>query len=397
MRFSIVGLNHKQTPVEIREKLAFAESELPQALPQFGSGPERVLVSTCNRVEVYFASDTDYDAQTLAVDFFKRARGVEPPHLYRHDGADAVRHLFRVACGLDSMVVGETQVLGQVKRAYSIAQESGHTSKGLNKLFQYAFYVAKAIRTETSLAACHVSVSSVAASLAEKIFQDLSSRTALVVGAGETGQFTLEAFQQRGVQRFWVANRTVSRAEEAAKDLRATVLPLDRLAEAVPDADIVISCISTGEYLLTPAILKRCIEKRRQPILLIDLSVPRSIDPAIGQLEDMFLYNVDDLETIATDNLARREREVQKSEEIIERETDKFMSRFVQVGQVARELREHFERVVAQELAALPDDQKRQLIDRLVGKLLHRPLGALQNGDDSQITADLLRRIFGLK
>lgn len=406
MKISIVGLNHKRTPVEIREKLAIAEKDLGRALGTLAAPVERVVLSTCNRVELSFASDQDFDPIGLASSFLSAYHGVDPaafhPHLYAHDGAQAVRHLFRVASGLDSMVVGETQILGQVKRAYLTAHEAGHTAKALNKLYQHAFYVAKAVHSETSLASCQVSVSSVAASLAEKIFQDLSQRCTLVVGAGETGKFTLEAFQQRGVQRFLVANRTVERAERAARDLQAKVVPLDSIGEVLAQADIVISCVSREGYTLGPDLLGRALAARRQPLLIIDISVPRSVDPAAGRLEDLFLYNVDDLETIATDNMARRESEVLRSEAIIERETEKFMTRlnFVKSEEVIRALRARYEALAEEELKALPEAERKKIepaIRRLINKLLHQPVSALQNGEDSPISADIVRRIFGLK
>lgn len=409
MNICVVGLNHRKTPVEIRERLAISEKDLARALDAFPSsdpGLERVVLSTCNRVEVYLASEVDVDAVGVVSNFLHAFHGVDPSrfkeHLYVYEGTEAARHLFRVAGGLDSMVVGETQVLGQVKRAYLLAQERQATAKGLNKLFQYAFHVAKSVHSETSLASCHVSVSTVAASLAEKVFQDLSSRTALVIGAGETGQFTLEAFQARGVRRFMVANRTIERAEQAAKELEGQVVPLDRIGEALPRADIVISCVSREGATLTSPMLRAALATRKQPILVIDLSVPRSVDPASGQIEDIFLYNIDDLQTIATDNMGRHEKEVSRGEEIVERETRKFMSRvgLADIDRIVRELRAHFEAAAEEELRNMPAERRQeaeQAIRRLINKLLHGPLSALQDGQESQVSADLIRKLFRLR
>lgn len=407
MRIDTFGINHKTAPVEVREKLAFDEASLGRVaarIRESTGAPEIVVLSTCNRVEVYVAAADDLEARLLA--FFEKERGLKPT-LYRHADSDAVRHLFRVASGLDSMVVGETQILGQVKRAYLAAKDAGCTGKYLNKLFQCALFVAKSVHSNSSLGLHSVSVSSVAAGLAEKIFRSLSSTTLLVVGAGETGQFTLDAFKERGVRRFIVANRTQERAAELARALGGTALSLDALPASLHQADIVVTCIAHDGPVITRAQAEAASRQRRgAPIFFIDIAVPRNVDPAVDRLEDVYLYNIDDLESIATENLMRREKEVAKCEALVEREAQKFIASaaMFDVNEVIVKLQTYFGSVADQELAdalrSLGPEQRQQVehaVRRMVAKLLHRPLSSLQDGSESQVAADFIRRLFDLK
>lgn len=406
MRIEAFGVNHRTAPVQVREKLAFEEASLGRVaarLREHTGAPEVVLLSTCNRVEVYVAADDDVEPRLL--DFFLKERGLRPA-LYRHADSEAVRHLFRVASGLDSMVVGETQILGQVKRAYLAAKDAGCTGKYLNKLFQCALYVAKSVHSNSSPGLYSVSVSSIAAGLAEKIFRSLAETTLLVVGAGETGQFTLDAFRERGVRRFLVANRTPERAAELARSLGGAALPLDALADHLHEADIVVTCITHDGPVITRGHAEAASRRRRgAPMFFIDIAVPRNVDPAVDLLEDVYLYNIDDLESIAAENLRRREKQVARCEAIVEQEARKFIAgaAMFDVQDVMVKLRSLFDSVAQQELAGLKDlsPEQRQEVERavrrIVAKLLHRPLASLQNGSESQVAADFIRRLFDLK
>ncbi|MBK9140361.1 MAG: glutamyl-tRNA reductase [Verrucomicrobia bacterium] len=325
MSIVVVGLSHRTSPVEIRERLAFAAEAIPRALVAMrgaGIADEAVIVSTCNRVEIYAASDAD-PAETLAalkrflVEFhgFDGALGDE---LYQHGEPDSVAHLFRVVCGLDSMVVGETEILGQVKQAYDVALAGHHTGRRLNKAFQRAFNVAKQIRTETNIQRGSVSVASAAVELAEKIFSSLSERTVLIIGAGDTGEKTARALLSRGAKGLVVTNRSLERAQALAAEFGGRWVPFEDWAGEFGGIDIVISSTAAPHYVLDRRKLEPLLRPRRgRPLLLIDIAVPRDIDPEVNLLDDVYLYNIDDLQAIADDGLRQRQEEIARCEAII--------------------------------------------------------------------------------
>lgn len=325
MSIVVIGLSHRTSPVELRERFAFAEAKIPDALQQLrsaGLAHEAVILSTCNRVELYVSTPLE---PAKAGGELKKFLGQihtqtlpEGEELYALPEPHSVHHLFKVACGLDSMVLGETEILGQLKKAYDLALQSGHTGARLNKAFQRAFNVAKHIRTETNIQRGSISVASVAVELSEKIFSSLTGHDVMVIGAGDTSEKTARALLSRGAKSIVVANRSIERAEALAKDLGGRAVRYDDWGREFEKIDIAISSTSAPHYILDRARLEPLMKLRRhRPLLLIDIAVPRDIDPAVNEMDNVYLYNVDDLQSIATDYLAQRKEEIAKCEAII--------------------------------------------------------------------------------
>lgn len=326
MSVVVVGLSHRTSPVELRERFAFAEGRIPEALQQLrtrGLADEAVILSTCNRVELYTATPLDPDQAFAALRaFLTTTHNYTGPigegQLYTLPEPHSVQHLFKVACGLDSMVLGETEILGQLKKAYELALQSGFTGARLNKAFQRAFNVAKQVRTETNIQRGSISVASAAVELAEKIFSTLQGHDVMVIGAGDTSEKTARALLSRGAQSIVVANRSLDRAQALAQDLGGRAVPFDDWAREFEKIDIAISSTSAPHYVLDRPTLEPLMKRRRQrPLLLIDIAVPRDIDPAVNELENVYLYNVDDLQSIANDYLKQRQEEIARCEAII--------------------------------------------------------------------------------
>ncbi len=323
MPIVVIGLSHHTSPVETRERFAFAEAAVPEALGKLrasGVATEAVILSTCNRVEIYAYSDAEARATAMAVRSFlvKEGRQTVGDEIYQLAEPQSVEHLFKVACGLDSMVLGETEILGQLKKAYDVALQAGYTGPKLNKTFQRAFQVAKHIRTDTNIQRGNVSVGSVAVELAEKIFSQPGQRQVLILGAGETGEKTARAFLSRGARGIVVANRSPERAEALAKELEGRAVAFEDWPTQVESMDILISCTAAPNYILDRARLEPSLRQRRnRPLLLIDLAVPRNIDPEVNFLENVFLYNIDHLQSIANDYLSQRREEAVRCEQII--------------------------------------------------------------------------------
>ena len=329
MNIFCVGINHRTAAVSLRERFAVEEGSLSSLLDELrreASLGEAVVLSTCNRVEVYgLSGDADAAARACA-DFLQRAAGAEA-EFYRREQAEGARHLFRVVCGLDSMVVGETEILGQVKEAYAAALQSGATGAALNRLFQQAFRVAKQVRTETGITRGAVSVGSVAVELAEKIFGDLAECRVLLLGAGKAGARVARSLQSRGVRRLVLSNRTFERAAELARQLEGMALHFDRWQTALPDVDIVISSTAARGRLLSPDELSPVLSARGdRPLFLVDLAVPRDFDPSLNDLEGVFLHDIDSLQAIAQRSVDARSREVERCEELIEAHVEEFLS-----------------------------------------------------------------------
>ena len=367
MNVVVIGLSHHSSPVELRERFAFAEAKIPDALKllrESGIAGEAVILSTCNRVEIYAATaleparafvelknflttfhgftktgeaQTDIHAQYSSPSPQRgegRGEGVEPDNLgvaelrppkvaldnelYTLAEPQSLQHLFKVACGLDSMVLGETEILGQLKKAYDLAFRHRHTGARLNKAFQRAFHVAKHIRTETNIQRGSVSVASVAVELAEKIFSSLNDREVLVIGAGETSEKTARALLSRGARSIIVANRSHDRAVALANELGGRAVQFDDWAGEFQKIDIAISSTSAPHHILDRARLEPLMKLRHyRPLLLIDIAVPRDIDPEVNFLENVYLYNIDDLQAIADDHLKLRREEIARCEQII--------------------------------------------------------------------------------
>ncbi|MGA3172390.1 MAG: glutamyl-tRNA reductase [Chthoniobacteraceae bacterium] len=331
MEVFCLGLSHQTADVATRERFAFAEHELAACAGELGRRPElgeALILSTCNRVELYAAAP-DTTAGFASVEAFLAARALLQPDdrrfFYRQHGSAAARHLFRVVSGLESMVLGETEILGQVKRAYSLAAESGATSRHLNKLFQRAFNVAKEVRTRTNITTGPVSVGSVAVDLAEKIFGRLSGCRVMILGAGEVSEATARALMSRGAHGIFVSNRSYDRAVALAGETHGEAVGFDQWHERFNDIDILISSTAAPHMVVTPEKLSRAMRHRgNRPVFVIDLAVPRDADPAINDLDGVYLYDIDALRDIASQSLAIRRQEIAECERLIERHVGEF-------------------------------------------------------------------------
>jgi glutamyl-tRNA reductase len=322
----VLGLSHHSSPVELRERFAFAEPRIPAALQLLRDqriAEEAVILSTCNRVEIYAATSLEPAAAFAEMKHFLVTchdyRDPLTDEIYALVEPQSVEHLFRVACGLDSMVLGETEILGQLKQAYDLALSHRHTGSRLNKTFQRAFNVAKHIRTETSIQRGSVSVSSVAVDLAERIFSSLEDRHVLVVGAGDTSEKTARALLSRGARSILVANRSYDRAVALAAELSGRAVAFDDWSKEFEQIDIVISSTAAPHHILDRAKLEPLMKLRKnRPLLLIDIAVPRDVDPEVNLMPDIYLYNIDDLQAIADDSLKQRKEEAVRCEKMIQ-------------------------------------------------------------------------------
>jgi glutamyl-tRNA reductase len=325
MSIVVVGLSHRSAPVALRERFAFDEAEVPGVLRELreaGIASEGVVLSTCNRVEIYAATPLAAENAFAEIKKFLVARhayeGGLGDELYTFTEPQSLQHLFKVASGLDSMVIGETEIFGQLKKAYELAFTHKHTGALLNKAFQRAFNVAKLIRTETNIQRGSVSVMSAAVELAEKIFTSLAEHEVLVIGAGETSEKTARALQSRGVKKITVTNRSPERAIALAAELGGRAVPFEQWPDEFEKIDIAISSTAAPRHILDRARLEPLMKRRKhRPLLLIDIAVPRDIDPAVNALDNVYLYNVDDLQSIADDYLKLRQEEVARCEKII--------------------------------------------------------------------------------
>ncbi len=332
MTILVVGLNHKTAPVEIRERISFGPDILVGALRGLSQGPEveeTVILSTCNRTEIYCVlAGTGED---FVRDWLGQFHGIDPdritPYLYTHLDGDAVSHLLHVASGLDSMVLGEPQILGQVKSAFQTARDSGTAGKLLSRLFQHTFSVAKQVRTDTAIGSSPVSVAFAAVSLARQIFSDLKDQTALLIGAGETVELAARHLHQHGVGRIIVANRTVERAHHLAAQFDGYAIALTELAHHLPEADILISSTASPLPVLGKGTVERALKARKhRPIFMVDIAVPRDIEPEVGELDDVYLYTVDDLQGVVEDGMRSRREAADQAAEIVEFHTGEFLA-----------------------------------------------------------------------
>ena len=333
MEILCLGLSHHTAPVEIRERFAIAEAragELARELASYPGLSEGVVVSTCNRVEFYAVAHEPGRGFDLLRQFLcERGLDVDGAGFFERPADDGVRHLFRVVSGLESMVLGETEILGQVKKAYQAAQDARATSRHLNKLFQRAFNVAKEVRTQTNITRGSVSVGSVAVELAEKIFGKLTSCRVMILGAGETSELTAGALQARGVKTLFVANRSHERAIALAQKMGGSALPFDKWTSEFGEVDILIGSTAAPHHVLTRDKLAPIMAKRRhRPLFCIDLAVPRDIDPAVNQLEGVYLYDIDSLQSIASQSMEERRQELGVCQKLIERHVGEFSDWF---------------------------------------------------------------------
>lgn len=417
MAIVVVGLNHTTAPVEVRERLAFSESTLAASLERFRPPEvaELVILSTCNRVEVYMQTDNAEASVARCIAFLAACHDVAPaqftPHLYHCTDADAVRHLFRVAAGLDSLVLGEPQILGQVKAAYLAAQAAARTGVIFSQLFERALNVAKAVRSGTGISDHAVSVSYAAVELAKKIFESLRQRTAMVLGAGDTAELAVRHLVHQGVTGVFIANRTAERAERLAQALQAKAIPWAAFPEYLAHTDIVISSTSAPHPIIHPAMVREAMRARRgRPMFFIDVAVPRDIAPDVNALENVFLYDIDDLHNVVQENRLERQREALVAEEMIAREVRQFQQwltardavpTIVALRQHAEAIRQHELEKALAKLGPLDDRQRRvleTLASGIVNKLLHAPTVYLKRSSESQVrdAVQLVRHIFDL-
>lgn len=411
----VLGINHKTAPIAIREQVAFGLDELPQALTGFVDKVgvrEVVILSTCNRTEIYYCMgdlQIKHPIEWLT-DYHGMGNGGLDPYLFCYSHEQAVQHLLRVASGLDSMIVGEPQILGQLKSAYHTAIRTGTLGKRLNKLFQHAFSVAKQVRSDTAIGSSPVSVAFAAVRLAQQIFADLSQQTALLIGAGDTIELAAQHLHHHGLKRMIVVNRSVERAQLVAYRFGGYAIPLKDMPEHLAEADIVFASTASPQPILAKETVEQALKMRkRRPIFMVDIAVPRDIDPAVSDLEDVYLYTVDDLHAVIQENLQSRRLAARQAEEIIDIATGRFMEWLQSLDAVAtiQAIREKAslarEQVIKKGLQRLAkgDDpvQVMEFLTRnLVNKLTHMPSVKLREasaaGRDELLRA--ARELFGL-
>lgn len=416
MSLFAIGINHNTAPLELREKVAFGPGKLQKALLELGQKEQvrsSVIISTCNRTEIYCAAKAS--SKNHIIDWLSEFHQVDPNHLrpsiYVHEEQAAIRHLMRVSCGLDSLVLGEPQILGQVKQAFSDSRELNVIDSAMDKLFQKTFSVAKRVRTETDIGSSAVSVAYAACTLAKHIFESLEQATVLLVGAGETIELVAKHLASNGCSKMIVANRTRERALSMAQAFNAEVISLQDIPDHLAKADIVISSTASPLPIIGKGMVESAIKKRRhQPMLFVDIAVPRDIEAQVGDISDVYLYTVDDLQSIIDSNLKQRKVEAIQAEAIVSEESAAFMSwlRSLQAVDSIREYREQSnqsrEALLAKSLQALSsggDAEKilHELSHKLMNKLIHAPTKAMQTAAEQGEPAKLaiIRQSLGLE
>ena len=420
MKLLLTGVSHKTAPVEVRERLAFREESLAAALGALkacaGVG-EAVILSTCNRVEIVLTTEDSADPQSIVDAFLSEQKAVNPqtlePHLYRRQGRDAIHHLFRVAASLDSMVVGEPQILGQLKTAYNAAKISGALCVWLDGLYERAFSVAKRVRSETGIGQMAVSVSYAAVELARKIFGSLENRTVMLVGAGKMSELAARHLRRSGASHVFVTNRTPERAAEMATLFQGTPVEYTRFVAMLPEVDIVVASSGAPHYILHKDEMQRVIAARRnRPMFLIDIAVPRNIDPAVNEIDNIFLYDIDDLEEVVNSNLRERMKEAERAEALVTEEVDRMMARLkvAEVTPTIVGLQEQLEQIRSSELDKVRrrygpfSPQQEEALEALtrgiINKVAHGPITALRahsaQPDGAHVVA-AIRKAFHLQ
>ncbi len=411
MKFIAYGLNHLTAPLSVREKYALEMEKVREVLARLKPhAPEAAFLSTCNRVEFYLSTQREEDSLGEIREILNGLHRLKPAevkkYFYLYEGPQAFLHLFRVASSLDSMVVGEAQILGQVKEAYREAQEAGMAGAILNGIFHRAFSAAKRVRSQTEIARMPVSVSSVAVDLAKKIFSTLSKHPVLLLGAGEMSELTAKYLVDAGVRDFFIANRTLEKAKALADRLGGQALPLSEGLARLGDVDILLTSLAGGPFIIKRDDLESLMKNRKgRALFIIDIGVPRNVDPGAGRLESVYLYNIDDLSTIAESNKGGRQRAVEEAESILGEEVDQLCAWLSEreLAPTIIRLRGHFEAVREAELSEfleknrdLPDKEKKaieRLTHDLIGKLLHDPTVNLKQVSDEADRFDYSRML----
>ncbi len=418
MNCVVIGVNHQTAPVEVRERFAIPEARLAEAtkcLATYAGVEEALIVSTCNRVEMIArTSDGEADLAGFVREFYGFELESFRKYIYEHHDREAVRHVFRVASSLDSMIVGEPQILGQVKEAYATARAVGAVNSQLDTLMTRAFAVAKRVRTETAVATSAVSIASVAVDLAKKIFGNLQGKSVYLVGAGKMCELAARHLLAHGAEKIYVANRTYERAVALAKKFNGEAIPFEQLYDTVERADIVISSTGAPHAIFLKGHGEKFMSRRRnRPMFFIDIAVPRDVDPEMNKLDGIFVYDIDDLQQVVGSHIADRRTEADRAEAIVQLEVDKFQSRLLTLDVVPTivSLQEHLETVrqaeidrVRGRLGALSPEQElavETLTRGIVNKIMHTPITTLKSAarENAETTTviDLVRKLFGLR
>ena len=418
MNILVIGLNHKTAPIEVREKVAFDGPKLDEAIAALKNSAEvkeNIILSTCNRVEIY-AGVNGLDSGIESIkdfisNFHEVPRDLLDKSLYIHKGPEAVKHMYRVASSLDSMIVGEPQILGQLKDAYDSALKNKSTGVFLNKLMRKSVSVAKRIRTETKIAESAVSISFAAVELAKKIFDDLSTKSFMLIGAGEMAELAARHLINNGVKDVYVTNRTIARAEELASEFNGKVIPFENFIQELQHTDIVICSTGAPHYILMKDHVHKTMKERKQkPVFIIDISVPRNIDPEINDLDNVYLYDVDNLQGVIETNIQERAKEAEKAEKIVNEEIGSFLKwndslaatpTIVALRSMAEEIRKTELEKTLQKLGPVEEKTIRsieQLSTAIVNKLIHPPTAALKSEEDErEQMLDIVQKLFNLE
>jgi glutamyl-tRNA reductase len=407
----LLGWNFRTAAMSVRERVAFSSEEIPEALERIrGQGlvSEGVIVATCNRSEIYGVAEHDGASEQLTrvisewrgLDFREAAAGS-----FAREGAEAARHLFRVAAGLDSLALGESEVLGQVRTALRLAKEAGSTRAVLHRMFESAVAAGKRVRTETEIARHPLSVPSIGFELATKVFGDMAERTILVLGAGETGTLFAEQASGAGVKDIRISNRGLARGEELAARIRGRAIPWEQLSRALPEADVVVGTTASPDPVVTKAAVETAMKERRgSPMFFLDLAMPRDFEAGIGELYNVYAYGLDDLREVAEENRRRRSREVPKAEAILEEDLAKFLAWFGNLAVIPTltGLQARLAALRDAELARIPEGEReryRAFADSIAAKLLHEPMRRMKSENDPSRKLDrveAVRHLFDL-
>ena len=415
----LVGVNHKTTPVEIREKLAFTKGKIEESVDRLLNFPdiiEHTILSTCNRVEIYARVNGQNSAIQSIKQFICDFHGLSAvqleEHFYSYSNEAAIEHLFRVSSSLDSMILGEAQILGQVKDAYSLAKDLRSTGLVLNQLFEKAFSIAKKVREETGIAERSVSISSAAVELAQKIFDDLENHTVMLVGTGEMAELAAKHLISYGVKTVYVTSRTYERAANLARTLNGSALDFKAFKNELYRADIVITSTSASSFIITKDMVEKAIQERKnKPIFFIDIAVPRDIEPDVNDLENVYLYDIDDLHVVVSANMKEREKESENAMHLISQEVNKFNNWLGTLDAVPTivEIRKRVENIGNQEMERtlkkiphLSEEDKKiiyQMKNSMINKILHKPTIKLKQktqSEDGHIYLKAIRHLFHL-
>ena len=415
----LVGVNHKTTPVEIREKLAFTKGKIEESVDHLLNFPdiiEHTILSTCNRVEIYARANSQDSAiksiKQFICDFHQLSLVELEDHFYSYRNKEAIEHLFRVSSSLDSMILGEAQILGQVKEAYSLARDLRSTGLVLNQLFEKAFSIAKKVREETGIAERSVSISSAAVELAQKIFDDLENHTVMLVGTGEMAELAAKHLISYGVKTVYVTSRTYDRAVNLARTLNGSALDFEAFKNELHRADIVITSTSAPNFIIKKEMVEKAIhERKNKPIFFIDIAVPRDIEPGINDLENVYLYDIDDLQVVVSANIKEREKEAENAMNFISQEVTKFnnwvgtldvVPTIVEIRKKAENIRNQEIEKTLKKISHLSEEDKqllRQMSSSMINKILHKPTIKLKQktqSEDGHVYLKAIRHLFHL-